>query len=306
MSFRKLRAALMLALGALVWGSAISFQSKAMEHVSPFTFQSIRFLVGGTVLLPAIYFLGRKDPGEGRPGYKPRGYLAGGAICGIFLMIACALQQFGILYTTVGKAGFLTSLYIIFIPIFGIFLKRKIGLNVWVSVGLAMIGMYLLCMEESLVLSRGDTLVLVCAVVFTFQIMAVDKYASLYNALKLSCVQFYTAGILFFIAMFIFEEPNISSILSAWLPILYLGVFSCGIGYTFQTIAQKDLQPAMASIIMSLESVFAVIFGWILLGQKMSVREIIGCVIMFTAIIIAQVFDVNDKENVAEAKELIE
>lgn len=297
MNFKKIRAALMLVFGAIVWGSAISFQSQAMEYVKPFTFQASRFLVGGTVLLPAVYFLGRKDPGEGKEGYTPKGYLLGGAICGVFLMIACALQQHGIVYTTVGKAGFLTSLYIIFIPILGVFFKKKIGWNVWVSVVLAMAGMYLLCMKESLVLSRGDTLVFICAIVFTFQIMAVDKYAAMYNALKLSCVEFYTAGILFVIAMLIFEKPTFSAIMSAWLPILYLGVFSCGIGYTFQTIAQKDLQPAMASIIMSLESVFAAIFGWILLGQKMSGREMLGCVIMFSAIILAQVFDLKSEKN---------
>ncbi len=296
MKLKKLRAGFMLMIAALVWGAAMSFQSEGMQHVGPLTFQAVRFLLGGTVLLPAVFILGKKDPGADREDYNPKGVFWGGAVCGFFLMVACTLQQFGILYTTVGKAGFLTSLYIIVIPILGIFLKKKIGLNVWLSVVLAMVGMYLLCMKESLVLSKGDTLVFVCAFIFSFQIMAVDKYASIYNALKLSCIQFYVCGILSLVVMFVFEKPDISSILTAWLPILYTGAASCGIGYTFQTIAQKDLQPAIASIIMSLESVFAALFGWILLGQKMSVREIIGCFVMFAAITIAQLFDSNEKK----------
>ena len=291
MAFKKIKAAIMLMIAALVWGAAMSFQSEGMNYVGPLTFQAIRFLLGGTVLLPLVFFLGKKDPGRSGEGYDPKGVFKGGAVCGIFLMIACTLQQFAILYTTVGKAGFLTSLYIIFIPVLGIFLKKRIGLNVWIAVALAMVGMYLLCMKESLVLSKGDTLVVVCALVFSFQIMAIDKYAAIYNGLKLSCIQFYVCGILSAVLMFIFEKPDISSLLGAWVPILYTGAASCGIGYTFQTLAQKDLQPAVASIIMSLESVFAALFGWILLGQKMSLREIIGCGVMFAAIIIAQVFE---------------
>ena len=285
----------MLTIAALVWGAAMSFQSEGMEHVGPLTFQAVRFLIGGTVLLPAVFVLGKNDPGKDRVDYNPKGVFVGGAVCGIFLMLACTLQQFGILYTTVGKAGFLTSLYIIMIPILGVFIGKKIGLNVWLSVCLAMVGMYLLCMKESLVLSKGDTLVFICAFIFTFQIMAIDKYAAIYNALKLSCIQFYVCGILSLVVMFIFEKPEMSSILNAWVPILYTGAASCGIGYTFQTIAQKDLQPAIASIIMSLESVFSALFGWILLGQRMSFREIMGCVIMFAAIILAQLFDNTEK-----------
>lgn len=285
----------MLMIAALVWGAAMSFQSEGMEHVGPLTFQAVRFMLGGTVLLPLVFLLGKKDPGEDRPDYSPKGVLFGGAVCGIFLMIACTLQQFGIIYTTVGKAGFLTSLYIIVIPILGIFLKKKTGLNVWIGVVLAVIGMYLLCMKESLVLSKGDALVFICAFVFSFQIMAIDKYAAIYNGLKLSCVQFYVCGILSAVVMFIFEKPDISSILKAYVPILYTGVCSCGLGYTFQTIAQKDLQPAVASIIMSLESVFAAVFGWIILGQKMTGREIIGCFVMFAAIIIVQLFEKNEE-----------
>ena len=292
---KKLRSAFMLTVAALVWGAAMSFQSEGMEHVGPLTFQAIRFLLGGTVLLPAVLFLGKNDPGKDIKEYKKNGVFFGGFVCGLFLMIACTLQQYGILYTTVGKAGFLTSLYIIIIPFISVFLGKKIGLNVWASVAIAMFGMYLLCMKESLVLSGGDTLVFICAFVFSLHIIAVDKYALIYNALKLSCIQFFVCGILSAIVMFIFEKPNITDIFSAWLPLLYTGVCSCGLGYTFQTIAQKDLQPSVASIIMSLESVFSVIFGWILLGQKMSVREIFGCIIMFVAIVLAQINDESDK-----------
>lgn len=295
MKFKRFKAALMLILAALVWGAAMSFQSEGMDYVGPLTFQAVRFMMGGTVLLPLVLLLGKKDPGEGKEGYSPKGVFFGGAVCGIFLMIACTLQQYGIVYTTVGKAGFLTSLYIIVIPILGIFLKRKTGINVWVGVILACIGMYLLCMKESLALSVGDTLVFICAFVFAFQIMAIDKYVTMYNGLKLSCIQFYVCGILSMILMFIFEKPEMGAILKAYIPLLYTSVCSCGIGYTFQTLAQKDLQPAFASIIMSLESVFAAMFGWILLGQKMSGREIAGSCLMFAAIIIVQLFE--RKEN---------
>ncbi|MBQ6702351.1 MAG: DMT family transporter [Clostridia bacterium] len=300
MRYKRIRAAVMLTAAALVWGAAMSFQSDAMNDVEPLTFQATRFLLGGTVLLPLVFFLGKEDPGRQRSDYDPKGVFVGGAVCGLFLMIACTLQQFGIIYTTVGKAGFLTSLYIIVVPIMGIFLKKRAGLNVWIGVVLALIGMYLLCMKESLVLSRGDTLVFICALVFSFQIMAIDKYAAIYNGLKLSCIQFYVCGILSAVLMLIFEEPSIGAILKAWVPVLYTGVFSCGIGYTFQTIAQKDLNPAVASIIMSLESVFAALFGWIILGQKMSLREIMGCVVMFAAIMVAQVFDVIGKKTDSE------
>ena len=295
MSLKRIKAALLLTIAALVWGAAMSFQSEGMEHVGPLTFQAVRFMLGGTVLLPLVLTLGKKDPGEGSPNYNPKGVLFGGAVCGFFLMIACTLQQFGIIYTTVGKAGFLTSLYIIVIPVLGIFLRKRIGLNVWIGVVLAMVGMYLLCMKESLVLSKGDTLVLICAFVFSFQIMAIDKYAAIYNGLKLSCVQFYVCGILSVIVMFIFEKPDLTGLWAARVPILYTGVMSCGIGYTFQTLAQKNLQPTVASIIMSLESVFAAVFGWILLKQAMSVREIVGCFVLFAAIIITQVFEKDEK-----------
>ena len=286
----------MLTAAALVWGAAMSFQSQAMEYVEPLTFQTTRFLVGGTVLLPLVFLLGKEDPGRHRADYNPKGVFVGGAICGLFLMIACTLQQFGIVYTTVGKAGFLTSLYIIVVPILGIFLKKRAGLNVWIGVVLAIIGMYLLCMEESLVLSGGDTLVFICALVFSFQIMAIDKYAAIYNGLKLSCIQFYVCGILSMVLMFIFEEPSAKALLKVWIPVLYTGVVSCGIGYTFQTIAQKDLNPAVASIIMSFESVFSALFGWLLLEEMMSPRQKIGCVIMFIAIIVVQVFDFFGKK----------
>jgi len=284
----------MLLIASLVWGAAMSFQTKGMEYVGPLTFQASRFLLGGTVLVPFVMWLGKKDPGEGKEGYDPKGVYIGGAICGTVLFAACTFQQIALEYTTAAKAGFLTTLYIIIVPLFGLFTKKKPGLNIWISVFTALVGMYLLCMKDSLVLSVGDSLVVICAVIFSLQILAIDKFASGYNGLKLSCIQFFVSGILSFIAMLIFESPSFYGIIQAWVPILYTGAASCGIGYTFQTIAQKDLHPTIASLIMSMESVFAALFGWILLGQTMTAREIIGCVVMFAAVILAQMFDKKD------------
>ncbi len=296
MNIRKIRSAIMLVIAALVWGAAMAFQSEAAKFIGPMTFQSVRFLIGGTVLLPVVFWLGKKDPGEGRPEHKPKGAIFGGVLCGIVLAAACLLQQYGVTYTTVGKAGFLTSLYIIIVPVLGLFMRKKVGVNIWISVGIALVGMYFLCMNESFTLSVGDTLVLLCAFVFSIQIILLDKYTPIYNALKLSCIQFYVCGFVSMIGMFIFEQPSISQLIDAWVPILYTGACSCGIGYTFQAIAQKDLDPTLASLLMSLESVFSAIFGSLIASQIMTKREIFGCVIMFCAIVLAQFVSPDKKQ----------
>lgn len=220
---------------------------------------------------------------------RPKDLLIGGLICGFMMFVSTTLQQVGIAYTTVAKAGFITALYIIIVPILGIFLKRKAGLKIWISVVIALVGLYLLCMKGSLSLSKGDFLILICSICFAIHIMVVDHFTEKVSGTKLSCIQFLFAGTLSSVLMFLFEEPHWADIGAAWLPICYAGILSCGVAYTFQIIGQRGTDPTIASLILSLESVVSVLAGWILLGETLSPREILGCVLMFGAIILAQI-----------------
>ena len=291
------RSTFLLLLTAFIWGSAFVAQSVGMDYVGPFTFNSVRNLVGGLVLLPFIWLRGQKQrnsvSGDGamedpvRLQTGPGTLICGGICCGVALCAAAGLQQIGIQYTTVGKAGFITAMYIVLVPVFGIFLKRTAGLKIWVSVALAAAGLYLLCMKEGLSLQKGDFLVLLCAVVFSFHILIIDYFSPKTDGVKMSCIQFFVCGLLS--GLFALgEHPQLSTVLSAWLPVLYAGVFSSGVAYTLQIIAQKDMNPTVASLIMSLESVFSVLAGWVVLGQRLSMRELGGCVLMFAAIILTQ------------------
>ena len=291
----------LLFVTAVVWGVAFVAQSVGMDYVGPFTFNCIRCLIGAVVLVPCIWFLDRwkQRPDSascgresaGAPGGASDGghaLLAGGICCGLALFVASNLQQIGIQYTTVGKAGFITALYIVMVPVFGIFLKKRAGIRVWVSVALAVAGLYLLCITDRLALGKGDILVLLCAVVFAVHILVVDHFSAKTDGVRMSCIQFLVCGLLSGVCMLITEHPEMRLILQAWQPILYAGVFSCGVGYTLQIIGQKGTDPTVASLILSLESVVSVLAGWLLLGQRLSVRELGGCALMFAAILLAQ------------------
>ena len=291
----------LLFLTAVVWGVAFVAQSVGMDYVGPFTFNCIRCLIGAVVLVPCIWFLDRwkQRPDSascgresaGAPGGASDGghaLLAGGICCGLALFVASNLQQIGIQYTTVGKAGFITALYIVMVPVFGIFLKKRAGIRVWVSVALAVAGLYLLCITDRLALGKGDILVLLCAVVFAVHILVVDHFSAKTDGVRMSCIQFLVCGLLSGVCMLITEHPGMRLILQAWQPILYAGVFSCGVGYTLQIVGQKGTDPTVASLILSLESVVSVLAGWLLLGQRLSVRELGGCALMFAAILLAQ------------------
>ena len=285
----------MLFLTAFIWGVAFVAQSVGMNYIGPFTFSCVRSILGGIVLIPCILFLDRlkmKEEGvtEKRTmsEKEKKTLLIGGICCGIALCVASSLQQFGVKYTTVGKAGFITALYIVLVPIFGIFLKKKVGVKVWISVAISVVGLYLLCMTEKLSISKGDFLVLLCAIVFSIHILVIDHFSPLVDGVRMSCIQFWITGILSAIPMFLFEKPSLSAIFAAAVPLLYAGVMSSGVAYTLQIVAQKDADPTVASLILSLESVFSVLAGWVVLGQVMSMREICGCVLMFAAIILAQ------------------
>ena len=285
----QIKSSLLLLLTATIWGVAFVAQSIGMEYVGPFTFNSVRCFIGVIVLLPVCLILRSKDRARGvSPAGNRRILIEGGLVCGVFLCLASNFQQFGIKYTTVGKAGFITACYIVLVPVFGMFLKKKTGPFIWAAVFIALIGLYLLCMKEGLSLSKGDLLVMVCAVLFAFQILAVDRYSPLVSGVELSMMQFLVCGIGSGIPALIFEKPQISSILAAWQPVLYAGVLSCGVAYTLQIIGQKNLDPTIASLIMSLESCISVLAGWLILGQAMTARELLGCAVMFAAIILAQ------------------
>ena len=304
MNKHQVRQSCLLFLAAFIWGVAFVAQSNAMAYVEPFTFMAVRNYIGGFVLV--IYLLILK--GMGAPAREPakeaygrktpkwmlklgidRYHLLGGMICGTFLCIAGNLQQIGIQYTSVGKTGFLTAVYIILVPILGIFLKKKAGIRVWLGVAIALAGLYLLCMTDgSFSLQVGDLLVLACAVAFSFHILVIDYFSPKVDGVKLSCIQFFTCAVLSAIGMLLFEEPKLSQILAAWVPILYAGVMSCGVAYTLQIIGQKGMNPTVASLILSLESVVSLLAGWVILGQKLSNRELAGCALAFAAIILVQ------------------
>lgn len=289
---------ILLFITAVIWGVAFVAQSAGMDYVGPYTFNAVRCLLGGIVLIPCVFFLTRSAKKEQKKDGtaskmpvmdRPKDLLIGGLICGFMMFVSTTLQQVGIAYTTVAKAGFITALYIIIVPILGIFLKRKAGLKIWISVVIALVGLYLLCMKGNLSLSKGDFLILICSICFAIHIMVVDHFTEKVSGTKLSCIQFLFAGALSSVLMFLFEEPHWADIGAAWLPICYAGILSCGVAYTFQIIGQRGTDPTIASLILSLESVVSVLAGWILLGETLSPREILGCVLMFGAIILAQI-----------------
>lgn len=281
---------LMLLLAASIWGVAFVAQRVGMDYMGPFTFSAIRFTLGGVILIPVMLLLRRLGGEKPRPSGYRKHTLVGGLLCGLVLCVASNLQQFGLLHTSVGKTGFITVLYIIFVPLLGLFVGKKVGIPLWISVGIAVVGMYLLCMtNSSLTLNLGDRLVLVSALVFSFHILVIDHFSPKGDGVMISSIQFLVSGILSGVCALIFEHlPTIQLILDAWVPLLYAGILSCGVAYTLQILGQKNVNPTVASLILSLESVLSVIAAWLILGQAMSTREILGAALMFVAIILAQ------------------
>ncbi len=288
---KNLRGALILLLAAIIWGFAFVAQSVGMENVGAFTFQASRMLLASLVLLPTALISGKireKATGKKEPFLDKKTLLASMA-CGLFLFGAASLQQIGIAYTTVGHASFLTALYLLIVPLLGIFTGKKVGARIWFCIVLALAGLYLLCMTgEGLSMSFGDVLATLCAFVFALHIITVDKLTGALDGVKVSFVQMTFAGLISLVCALIFEEPRIADIAAAWLPIAYAGVLSCGVAYTLQIVGQKYAEPTVASIVMSLESVFGALGGALLLLQIPSPYELAGCVLMFAATVISQ------------------
>lgn len=281
-----------LFITAIIWGTAFVAQSVGMDQgVGPCTFNAVRYAVGSLILIPVIFLLGKlvKKDSDYKPDIKKT--VKGGFFCGIVLASASLLQQYGILYTTVGKAGFGTALYIIIVPFMGVILKKKIPGRVWIAALIAIIGFYLMCISETLSINKGDLLVLLGAVMWSVHIHTVDHFAPGANGVMLSSIQFAVSSCICFVGAFIFETVSWSVIAGAAWPILYAGVMSCGVAYTLQIIGQQNVEPALACLIMSLESVVSALAGWIILGETMMAIEILGCALVFIGVIIAQLPD---------------
>lgn len=280
--------ACMLFLTAFIWGTAFVAQSVGMDYLGPFGFNGIRSLIGGVALLPCIYILGKINKRTAGEEGSTKTLIAGGLCCGLALFAASSMQQIGIQYTTAGKAGFVTAFYIVLVPVLGMFLGKKTGWKVWLAVAMALAGLYFLCITESFSVGRGDIYVFIGSLLFAVHILIIDYFAPRTDGVKMSCIQFFVAGILSMFPMAAFETTTVEGVLRSWGPLLYAGVLSCGVAYTLQIIGQKNMNPTVASLILSLESCISVLAGWVILGERLSVREGLGCVLMFAAIILAQ------------------
>ena len=281
-----LRQSLLLFLTAFIWGCSFVAQAVGMDHVGPFTFTACRTLLGALFLTPFVLYRRKR---ETAPAPLGKTFLLGAFFCGLCLFAGESFQQFGLVHDTeVGKAGFITSLYIVIVPLLGVFFHRLPGAQVWLAVAIALGGLYLLCWNGSAAIGPGEMLLFGCSGLFSLHILIIDHFSPLVDGVKLSCVQFFVAGVFCAVPALLFEQPTLSGVLGAWGPILYAGVLSCGVAYTLQVVAQKHVEPTLASLTLSLESVFSVLAGWLLLHQTLTARELGGCVLMFCAIVLAQ------------------
>ncbi|WP_442863009.1 DMT family transporter [Agathobaculum sp.] len=299
----KLRHSLLLLLTATIWGFSLVAQRVGMDHLGPFAFLCARGILGGSVLLVPALLLGRSSARAATPHQRRaerKQLLCGGVLCGALRCAACGLQQIGLLYTTVGKGGFLTACYILIVPLLGLLLGRKCGRQVWGSVALALVGLYFLCLSGELSLGVGDALCFAGAFFFAAHIIATDRFSPHVSSLALSCLQFYVCAAFSAVGMLLFElpkaplnvvgfaAPSWGALLAAWIPLRYAGVLTSGVADTLQIVGQRGMNPTVASLILSLESVVSVIAGWLLLGQTLTARELLGCALMFIAILLAQ------------------
>ena len=288
----------LLLITALIWGIAFVAQKQGMDHVGPFTFCGVRFLSSAIFVLivviirdlifhkKIILFTSEKK--------DIKIAIVGGVLCGIALAVATMLQQYSIQETSAGKTGFITALYIVLVPVFGLIIKKKVKIVEWISVGIAVISLILLCFKKedianNIYINKYDLILLLCACCFSIQILLIDYFSKKFDCLWLSAIEFLTCAVIGLIAMFLFEEPKIEDIKHAIIPILYAGIASGGIAYTLQFVGQKYTNPVIASIIMSLEAVISLIAGAILIQERLAVQELIGCLLMFVAIMIPQI-----------------
>ena len=286
---KSLQSSFMLLLATIIWGCAFAAQSAGMDHIGPFTFQAVRCFLAVIALLPVILLFDGKEKNQFLKKWCDPVLWKAGIPCGLALFVAVALQQVALVYTTAGKAGFITAMYIVIVPIIGMLLGRKTPVTALFSVLLAVAGLYLLSYVGTAQINIGDIMLIGCAIAFAVQITFVDKYAVRVDSLRLNCVQSFICAILSAVFMFILDTPKIQPVLQCWLPLCYTGVLSMGLAYSLQIIGQKNLEPTTASLLMSLESVFAALSGWLLLKETMTVTELTGCALVFAAVILSQI-----------------
>ena len=293
MKVNRIRQNVLPVLAALIWGTAFVAQSVSTDHVGPFTFNAARSAIASVFLLVLCLILRAVRRKNAREAVSPapavrKNLIIGSLCCGTALTVACFLQQKGLETTTSGKAGFITALYIVIVPIIGLFLKKRAPKTVWISVPFAVLGLYFLCITEDFTITIGDFYVLLCAIAYSAHILVIDHFTQKVDGVALSCGQFMTTTVLSSIGMLLTETPSLAGIMACIGPVLYVGIFSSGVAYTLQILAQKDSNPTVVSLLMSLESVFATLAGAIILHDRMSGREYFGCVVMLAAVVLAQ------------------
>lgn len=284
---KSLQGSLSLLIATVIWGSAFIAQSVGMDLIEPFTFQAVRCGLAVPFLM-LIILLFDQDKKDYFRKWKDPNLWKSGIICGIALFGASGAQQIGLVYTSAGKAGFITAMYIVIVPILGLLLRKRPSPAAWVSVAVATVGLYMLSCVGVTEINKGDLFLMVCAVLYAVQITLIDRCAGNLDGLRLNCIQSLVCALLSAVMMFLTEEPNIENILSCWIPLCYAGILSMGVAYSLQIIGQKNLEPTPASLIMSLESVFAALFGWLLLKESMTGPEFLGCILVFAAVILSQ------------------
>ncbi|RCX09874.1 drug/metabolite transporter (DMT)-like permease [Anaerobacterium chartisolvens] len=279
---------LILLLAAIIWGFAFVAQRVSIKYVGPFTYNGVRFALGSLSLLPVMLLMKNKSVAEAQNKVQSKDLLHASIIAGIFLFTAASFQQIGLIYTSAGKAAFVTSLYIVFVPILGIFLRQRISSGIWLGALMALAGLYLLCVTESLTVSKGDWLELAGAFFWAFHILIIGYFGKRVNVVKLSCIQFAICSVLSLAAALIFEKIELGTLMQAAMPILYGGIFSVGVAYTLQAIGQKNANPSHAAIILSMEALFATVGGALFLKEALVAREITGCVLMLSGMLLSQ------------------
>lgn len=309
---KQARSNVLLLITAFIWGAAFVAQKAGLDYVGPFTFNCFRFIIGAIVLVPVVYIMNRMNRNSEQPcreelDKRRKNLMLGGFFCGIILFGGTTLQQVGLIYTDAGKAGFITALYIVLVPILSVFLGKRVTPIIVFCVGIAAVGLYLLCAPpqgmDPLDFNRGDVLIIISAFLFAAHILVIDYFSPRCEGVTLSCLQFTVCGIVAVFPMLLFEDPQLRAVLAAYVPLLFTGVVSCGVAYTLQIIAQKHTEPTTASLIMSTEAVFAVLTGILILNEVLTTREFFGCAIMFVAIIITQLPDSKKQELTAQIKQ---
>ncbi len=284
----KTKGSAILILTALIWGLAFIAQRKGMDHIGAFTFSTVRCLIAGVCMITVLKLMKNRVV-KSKTDINPKNEYLGGLLCGTALFLGMGFQQLGIDKTSIANSGFISALYIIIVPLLGLFFHKKVGINIWIGVILSLVGLGLLCFDNAVTMSKGDILILISAFFYSIHIMLIDYFSPKVDGAKMSCIQFFVAAVFHSIAMFILENPSLNGIMKATIPLLYMGILSTAVGYTLQIIGQKYVPPTIASLLLSLESVFGTFFGWLILKETLSHQKLTGCIFVFAAVILAQI-----------------